>query len=1189
VKQILATEKLQKPGIAYYSALIRNRDACETALEAVAAIFARGIPANLENVNSPSAHSLRPQVLVDLPSYPWNHTKRFWAESRLSSDYRFRPTARSDFIGAPASDWNPIEPRWRNFIRVSEQPWVKDHQVQGSIIYPAAGYISMALEAAKQVVAPSDRDKVLGYKITELVIARALVIPQTELGVEVIFAVRPFNSSSKSSSDIWKEFRVFSYSSTGPNEHCRGLMSVVYDHPTGEVDAGREFQQSVLRYDSDFKAASAFCKTTTTSTKVYDDLAKAGLGYGPTFRNLVGLVYGAGKAIGKLTVPDTKSIMPHEFEHEHLIHPATMDTFFQTLFPALTHAASSVKEPYMPTFIQELFVSKNISSTPGHQFEAVSEAAFVGFREAAATIVVRDAENTAPVVRIHGLKCTALTSSNSENDDHSREEVNKLCFDMRWEPDLTFLSKSETEAVLTATGIEDTPSEYIATLEMIAYYFFEQVLKTVAEDQVVQPHLQKYFRFMQHQHDRVIAGTNEHQTEKWLKFDDPVVKENIENLILEIEKTDYEGQFVCRMGRKLPAILRNEVDPLALMLEDELLYNYYAHSLGIATSYAHLSKYITLLSHKTPGLRYLEIGAGTGGATVPILQALGGGNGTYPRFKSYTYTDISSGFFEKAEEKFSDWNGLLDFRKLNIEQDPISQGFGEDEKFDVVIAFNVLHATHNMENTMANVRKLLKTGGKLLLLEITHVPNRIFLPFGNLPGWWMSEEPFRQWGPTMDEQTWASILKNNGFGDLQSSTTDHQNPRDQAGRLMIVEAINPGATLESAPVSVIIATSEEQIKHQTFNSELANKLLRGQVFVSVKSLSKLRAEDLAGKICICIAELERELLAEINSSDFDTLKLILQECTGLLWITEGACRDSNHPSVSLIHGLARTLRAEHEGFPLITFDFSPENPLPASQRVGLFLSVFDKVLSNYELADREYSEKNGLLYIKRCIENAELNGRIAGQTQAEATSRNPEPFKQPGRPLTLEIGTPGLLDTLIFRDDPTPAKLLAPDYVEINVQAVGLNFRDIMVCMGQLVDNFLGCECSGIVTKIGSEVTNLKVGDRVCTWTLGAYCNYVHNPAALVQQIPDDMTFTVAHHFPSSIVQPTMVLSTKQESAGEKPFSFMLQQAVWVKLPSCFAGSIVLRYSSQLGRRTRRSISWRRMVFLKIIYSRAAI
>lgn len=331
---------------------------------------------------------------------------------------------------------------------------------------------------------------------------------------------------------------------------------------------------------------------------------------------------------------------------------------------------------------------------------------------------------------------------------------------------------------------------------------------------------------------------------------------------------------------------------------------------------------------------------------------------------------------------------------------------------------------------------------------------------------------------------------------------------------MIVEAINPGATLESAPVSVIIATSEEQIKHQTFNSELANKLQRGQASVSVKSLSKLSAEDLAGKICICTAELERELLGEINSADFDTLKLILQECTGLLWITEGACRDSNHPSVSLIHGLARTLRAEHEGFPLITFDFSPETPLPASQRVGLFLSVFDKALSNYELADREYSEKNGLLYIKRCIENAELNGRIAGQTQAEATSRNPEPFKQPGRPLTLEIGTPGLLDTLIFRDDPTPAKLLAPDYVEIDVQAVGLNFRDIMVCMGQLVDNFLGCECSGIVTKIGSEVTNLKVGDRVCTWTLGAYCNYVHNPAALVQQIPDDMTFTVAASLP---------------------------------------------------------------------------
>ncbi|KAI0887631.1 putative polyketide synthase [Annulohypoxylon maeteangense] len=1116
IKQILASDDLQKSSIAYHSALVRDRDACLTTLEATASLWARGVSAKLEKANRPVQSGPRPQVLVDLPSYPWNHSKQFWAESRLSSNYRFRPTPRNDFIGAPVADWNPAEPRWRNFIRVSEQPWVKDHQVQGSIIYPAAGYISMALEAAKQMVPASDVGRVLGYTITEMLITRALVVPQTELGVEVIFQARPFNSSSKSSSDIWKEFRVFSYSSTGPNEHCRGLLSINYTQPSSEVDADRESREALSRYDHEFEYSKNFCKTSATPDKVYEDLSKAGLEYGTTFRNLVEISYGPGKALGKLAIPDTKSIMPCEYEYDHLVHPATLDTFLQILFPALTHAAANVKEPYMPTFIQEMHVSSDISSNPGHEFEVISEAAFVGFREATASIVVRDQQGETPKVRIQGVKCTALTSTNSA-DGGQNEEVKQLCFDVEWEPDLDLLSKPETEAVLTATGVEDTPSEYIATLEMVASYFYTQALEEVSEEQVVHPHHQKFFRYMQHHREQVLAGAIEHQTPEWLQFNSPAMKAKMEKLISKIEGTDYEGQLLCRMGRSLSRILKNEVDPLAMMLENELLYNYYANSLGIATSYAHLQKYISMLSHKDPSLKYLEIGAGTGGATVPILNALGGGNGTYPRFESYTYTDISSGFFEKAEQKFSDWHGLIDYRKLNIEQDLPAQGFKEDEKFDVIIAFNVLHATTNMNQTISNVRKLLKTGGKLLLLEITHVLNRVFLPFGNLPGWWMSEESFRQWGPTMTEDTWVSILKGNGFGELKSSTPDHQNPRDQTGRLMVAEAIDSNLQ-QNAPAeilpSIIIATLYGVGEDRVVADALQERLQSMKVPVTTKSYTQLTTEDLVNNACICVAEIGQPLLKDISPNDLEILKSILHQAKGLFWLTQGATQNSAHPEYALIHGLARTLRAEHEGFPLVTFDFDAKHPLSWEQRIDIFMPVIQRTFSEETLGDCEYSERDGLVYIKRCIAAPELNDRIAVVGQTATSTRELEPFNQPGRPLTLAIATPGLLDTLCFVDDPEALAPLSSDYVKIDVRATGLNFRDIMVCMGQLVDDFLGCECSGIVTEVGAEVSHLKVGDRVCTWTLGAYCSSLKNPAKLVQPIPDDMDFTVAASLP---------------------------------------------------------------------------
>lgn len=74
-----------------------------------------------------------------------------------------------------------------------------------------------------------------------------------------------------------------------------------------------------------------------------------------------------------------------------------------------------------------------------------------------------------------------------------------------------------------------------------------------------------------------------------------------------------------------------------------------------------------------------------------------------------------------------------DYRKLDIEQDPVLQGF-QPESYDLVIASNVLHATANMTKTMRNVRSLLRPGGKALIGEITTQMLFNILIFGTLPG-----------------------------------------------------------------------------------------------------------------------------------------------------------------------------------------------------------------------------------------------------------------------------------------------------------------------------------------------------------------------------------------------------------------------------------------------------------------------
>lgn len=76
---------------------------------------------------------------------------------------------------------------------------------------------------------------------------------------------------------------------------------------------------------------------------------------------------------------------------------------------------------------------------------------------------------------------------------------------------------------------------------------------------------------------------------------------------------------------------------------------------------------------------------------------------------------------------------LVRLKKLDIEIDPATQGF-EDGMYDLIVASNVLDATRTLDHTMANVRRLLSPGGRLILVEMTsHTPYKNVI-FGTLPG-----------------------------------------------------------------------------------------------------------------------------------------------------------------------------------------------------------------------------------------------------------------------------------------------------------------------------------------------------------------------------------------------------------------------------------------------------------------------
>lgn len=132
IKETLTSHFNDSQVIGYHAVLDRNTPGVDTLLKTVGNLFARGSVVDLALVNQASlsgSSKESPTMLVNLPPYVFNHSQTTWYESRLSRNYRFRKYPRHDLFGAPVPDWNPEEPVWRNFVRISEQPWLRDHVV----------------------------------------------------------------------------------------------------------------------------------------------------------------------------------------------------------------------------------------------------------------------------------------------------------------------------------------------------------------------------------------------------------------------------------------------------------------------------------------------------------------------------------------------------------------------------------------------------------------------------------------------------------------------------------------------------------------------------------------------------------------------------------------------------------------------------------------------------------------------------------------------------------------------------------------------------------------------------------------------------------------------------------------------------------------------------------------------------
>jgi zearalenone synthase (highly reducing iterative type I polyketide synthase) len=442
--QTLSAHKITN--VPYYSAILRNQDAVTTALQLAGTLWSRGYDVDIQNINTREGDRVVP-ALTDLPTYPWKHATSYYHEARVEREYLFRPMPRLSLLGAPAPSLRQRERIWRRFIKLAEEPWLADHKIQNTILYPGAGYIAMVIEAACQT---ADQTKTItSYKLRDIQLMAAAIIAEDQ-DLECIVQLRPHLIATRDALSTWTEFSV----TTSPDgkslvTNCSGLLLIEYDTgPNSEASQERvlELQDLRIRYAN----AQEACLDPLDADEMYKDFCTVGLEYGSTFANVREVHYGDSVAHGTIEIPEVQSRILDGHERPHVIHPGTLDAIFHLAFASVMNEKTLTA--MVPKFIAEVTVAADIPWKPATILTGVCSSEQHGLRDLISEIgmLYTDLEGEyASAVEIKGLVLTKVDGVSAEiTQDGKRSIATKHV----WRPALDLLSTEALHRILEPLG-----------------------------------------------------------------------------------------------------------------------------------------------------------------------------------------------------------------------------------------------------------------------------------------------------------------------------------------------------------------------------------------------------------------------------------------------------------------------------------------------------------------------------------------------------------------------------------------------------------------------------------------------------------------------------------------------------------------------------------------------------------------
>lgn len=963
--------------VPYIGVLDRKKHDVEALTDCMGFLSAKNLDLDFEALDRVlnGADAPRPQLLKRLPSYAWNHQHSYWHESRISRAYRTR-AAVHPLLGSRVNDGADQEFRWRNFLSPIELPWLTGHSIQGQLVFPAAAYISTCVEAAR---AMSGDNKIRLVELTNVVLGQALVFKDETSKVEILFSITGIEHHHQGQGEENLTANFVLYSAASPDSdtltaNASGCLRIVYGEATPALLPARSPDPLEL--------------VDVPEERFYTVLKEAGYGYTGPFRALHQLRRKLGHTVGlaryaPYTSAEGRGVRSGIGMADVAIDPAMLDATVQSIILAKSWPGDGrLWSMHVPQRIDRVSVnlslcqSAGINSFPsGAAFETVacdhhassSSEPISGILgdirifsgNGAGSGTSSDDSHSHAMIQMEGVLAVPLDPATPEND--------RLMFSqMVWD-------YAEPNAALVALDGRASKDDYdlAYVLERVAHYYLRQVERAFDDHHPARqqgPYV-GLLRYARHVTSHPPLGMIQGQaldTEESIRRESARFPLNIDLKVMHL------------IGSHLGAVVRGEANIIEYLTADRLLDRYYEQAMSISAYTTYMARVVATITHRFPHMHILEVGAGTGGATKHVMKAVQGA------FRSYTFTDISSGFFENARELFSPQGNnsrgggaKMTFKVLDLEKEVATQGFVPGS-YDLVIASLVLHATVSLQATMENVRRLLKPGGYLVMLEVTNLEQtRLGFIFGSLPGWWLGAGDGRVLSPCLPKDRWDAVLRRSGFSGIDSATPD-LDALPYPLSVIVTQAIDKEVQFLRDPLTVpydtLIPHAGEGTGAGTFHAIHDLVLVGGQseresevessgapaeahadataprTVAGLKKLMSNHARSIShyttlqhvtsahdvervpsGAVTVILTDLlDNPVFKSLTAGDMDGLRVLYRQSRAVLWVAHGARASNPHHSESL--GFVRSMQLEMAHVRSQFLDLG-NSPAPAFSRI----------------------------------------------------------------------------------------------------------------------------------------------------------------------------------------------------------------------------------------------------------------